>query len=161
MALVGAGCNPLQQAKTSIENNVIENAVNGISGGKVKVDSDKGQVSFSNGSGTAAYGSDVSIPSDFPKDMYVYAGATATIVSQSSSDNTAVLGLHTTAASDVVISWYEKKYADSGWKQESTMNLGQMSIRSYVKDGITISTTFIPEYGDVQGTTINLTRKEK
>ena len=161
LALLGAGCNPVQQAKEKIEQNVIENAVTNASGGKVKVDAGKGQVNVSDNGTSASYGNDVVIPVDFPKEIPVYAGAKVTIVSQSQAEKTAILGLHSDDPSDAVAKWYAKTLIDGGWKEESTMNLGEMALRTYTKGDATITATFIPEYSGKNGTTINLSLKNK
>jgi len=168
--LMGAGCNPVQQAKDQVNQKIGEAAVAGVidkaSGGKVSADVVNNQMVFKdNKTGDMmAYGEDVKFPDDFPKDMPIYAGAKAvalTISKQADKGTSVTLKI----ADDVqkVTSWYADQMKGAGFAEDSSMSAGGTEIRSYSKGSVTLSMTVASDSDskNAGGSVVTLIRTEK
>jgi len=95
-----------------------------VSNDKVTIDSAEGKATFSAG-GSAK------IPDNFPKDVYVYSGAS--VLSTVTVPDGQNLQLQTRDSCDKVLSAYKSKMTTEGWQEESSMNTAQQSVLSYKK----------------------------
>lgn len=153
-SLFGFGCNPFASFQQNVEqkvgNAVTQGIVSGVTGGKVDIDSSGKQVTVKdNATGNVvAYGENVAIPSDFPKDIPLYPGATpiGVLISKSGDHGTSVT-LKSSDDSAKVVSWYEGELK-TGWKQESSFSAHGTEIRSYTKENAKLAVTITP--GDNQ-----------
>ncbi|MFA5935396.1 MAG: hypothetical protein WC787_00865 [Patescibacteria group bacterium] len=146
LMLLGAGCNPVQNAQErameGLVEKVIEKNVKDDSGKNVDIDLKKGgfTVTGEDGKATFSMGEKVEIPSTFPSDVPLYADATAKAVTMSEKDNGAVVVLQSEDDADKIVAWYKEEASKKGWKQKASMELGEGSyILSYerVEDGKT------------------------
>lgn len=160
LSLVGAGCNPVQQA----QDRAAESAVEQATGGKVKVDANGNQMQIKGDNGAVTtVGENISLPDSFPKDVPVYPGAKITAVSVSTSgEKGAILNLRSTDDVSKVIQWYEDAMAKGGFKGTQTMDAGQTKFRTYENGNVAVSFVYIPEMAQgSQGTTVSISRSEK
>jgi len=161
VSLMGAGCNPLASVQEKVENKIGQSVANSIvntaSGGKVKMDGDDNSVSFTDNKtgGSMAFGENVKIPDDFPKDAPVYPDAKAVgVIMSHTGDKSASLTLKTSDDVKTVLAWYEDQLKD--WKNDSSFTANNTEIRSYSKDEAQLSLTISPGDDD-KGSTISVT----
>ncbi|MFZ2804623.1 MAG: hypothetical protein WA001_05395 [Patescibacteria group bacterium] len=161
LSFLGAGCNPVASVQQSVENKIGQSVAQGIvsqaTGGKVNLNENGNSVSFTDNKtgGTMAFGDNVAIPSDFPKDAPIYPGATANgVVMQKTGDMSASLTLKTTDDVAKVAAWYDAQLK-SGWSQDESSNISGMEIRSYSKADAKLDLT-ISSGGDNAGSSIVL-----
>lgn len=113
-------------------------------GVKADVDASDGKVTIQSKDGKTEFtgGKNAKVPENFPKDVYVYEGAT--INAALSVPGGFNLTMETGDSADTVLSSVKKKMTGQGWKEEMTMNQGEQSMVGYKKGErttmITIST---------------------
>ena len=119
------GCK--KAAEKMIESKMAKDGVN------AKVDSSNGKMTVQTQDGTTviASGKDTKVPENFPKDIYLYEGAT--IIGSVSVPNGFSLSMETGDSADKVLGTIKSKMTGLGWKQEMNMNQGKTSIVSYKK----------------------------
>lgn len=119
------GCK--KAAEKAIENKLASEGVN------AKVDSSGGKMTIQTNDGTTVIsgGKDAKVPENFPKDIYVYEGAT--IIASVSVPNGFSLSMETGDSADKVLGTIKGKMTGLGWKEEMNMNQGKTSIVSYKK----------------------------
>jgi hypothetical protein len=102
-------------------------------GTKAKVDISGGKVSIETKDGTAVYsgGKDAKLPDNFPKDVYVYEGAT--IMASVSVPDGFNLTMETKDGSDKILAAVKGKMTGLGWKSEMEMNQNNNSMITYKK----------------------------
>ena len=120
-----AGCK--KAAEKAIENKLAREGVN------AKVDSSGEKVTIQTKDGTTVFsgGKNAKVPENFPKDIYVYEGAT--ITASVSVPNGFNLVMETGDSADKVLGTIKSKMTGLGWKEEMNMNQGKSSIVSYKK----------------------------
>jgi hypothetical protein len=145
VALMGAGCNPMDNAKQTVEQNVANSVAEGVikqeTGGSVNVTNNGQAVTYQdtkNGA-SGAYGQDIQIPSDFPADVPRYPGAKTMIVNTAESGKQA--SLTQTTGNDIakVKEWYKGQLTSQGFTQESSADMGTGSALVYSKGQVKIS----------------------
>ncbi len=129
LLLVGFGCSP-----SSLVDKAVQAGVNSQLGSKGSVNVDNGNVTVhDNGSGTSAtYGANVTIPSDFPKEIPILDGATATGVA--TTDQGSWVSFTSTMKSADVVTWYGTKLTADGWKKTAHYAASGSTTESYTKD---------------------------
>lgn len=160
LSLIGAGCNPVQQAQDQAAATAVERAT----GGKVKVDANGNQMQIKGENGeVTTVGQNITLPDNFPKDVPVYPGAQITAVSVSTSgEKGAILNQHTTDDLSKAVAWYADAMTKGGFKETQTMDAGQSKFRTYENVNVTVSFVYVPELAQgTQGTTISISRSEK
>lgn len=146
LVFFGFGCNPFQKAEDKINQKIGEKVAEGIlektTGGKVDIKDGGDQVTFKdNKTGTiSAYGEDVKLPDGFPKQIPMYAGAKISGVTLNQEKEQSAWVMYS-VKDDVktVTDWYAKQTKDAGWKEDSSMTLGELETRTYSKDKEKIS----------------------
>ena len=126
-------------------------------GVKAKVDASEGKVTIESKEGKSVYsgGKGTTVPENFPKDVYVYEGATITAsISVPEGFN---LVMETSDSADKVMGTIKSRMNGLGWKEEMTMNQGEHSMVSYKKGERTAMVNVI---ADKKNTQINLTASE-
>jgi hypothetical protein len=110
---------------------------------------------------STAFGDDVKLPDDFPKDALMYPGAKVTGVTLSRTDGISGWVMLTTKDSaKTVADWYVKETKDKGWKEESSLTMNDAEIRSYSKGNAKISMSATPDT-EKNETTLVVTYEEK
>lgn len=74
------------------------------------------------------------LPADYPKDVPVYDGAKVILSQSASEKNTHNLVLESNDPPEKIAEFYKKGLETNGWKIESTMNMGEMSMFTASKD---------------------------
>ena len=99
-------------------------------GGKVKINKNKGTVEFKTKEGTIKAG-DNRLPDDFPKDVPIYKGAKVkgSLSSQTQKGVGMTVALEAKAGFDVVASYYKKKMLAEGWQEKSKFETGEGAAR--------------------------------
>jgi hypothetical protein len=151
--MVLAGCQKAGEkaAEKAIEAGMAKEGVNAkvdASGEKITIQSKDGTTVIAGGKGTA-------LPDNFPKDVYVYEGAT--IKAAISVPNGFNLSMETSDGADKVVGAIKSKMTGFGWKEEMTMNQGSQSLVSYKKGERTAMVTI---NFDKKTTQITLTATE-
>lgn len=143
------GCK--KAADKAIENRLAREGIN------AKVDSSGEKVTIQTKDGTTVVsgGKDAKVPENFPKDIYVYEGAT--ITGSVSVPNGFNLVMETGDSSDKVLGTIKSKMTGLGWKEEMTMNQGKSSMVGYKKG----ERTAMVNINAGQKTHITLTAAEK
>ncbi|NMC72824.1 MAG: hypothetical protein GYA56_00410 [Geobacteraceae bacterium] len=152
--LVLAGCKKAGEkaAEKAIEAGLAKEGV------KADVDASDGKVTIRGKDGTTEFagGKNVKVPESFPKDVYVYEGAT--IDAALSVPGGFNLTMETADPAETVLSTVKKKMTGQGWKEEMTMNQGEQSMVGYKKGE---RTTMITITTDKKLTRIALTVTEE
>ncbi len=122
LVLLVTGCDRIQEA---IANKAAEKAVEGASGGPVKIDTSSGGTTVTDPKTgtTVTSGAAVKLPAGWPANVPVYPGATIRNALASPSGKTATLVTKDPAAK--VADFYKTK---SGLKLESDIDLGQQHV---------------------------------
>jgi len=148
LAGFGFGCNPFQSAQDKISEKVSEKFAEGVlgeaAGGKVDIDTNSNTVNFKdNKTGSEmAYGDDVRIPGDFPKEIKIYPGSKAnSVVLSRKDDQASSVTLVTSDSVADVAAWYDKQMAEASWKSGQSMSFNGVENRSYDKDKAHIALT--------------------
>lgn len=126
-----------------------ERVIESATGGKVNVDSNSGDVTVKTDQGTWSTSS--KLPSDFPKDVPVYPGATveSSVAANQEQGGGQYVGLQTTDALDAVVAWYKKEVAAQGWKIETDATVQGNLILGASKDTRELSLTVASSDGKV------------
>jgi hypothetical protein len=157
VSFMGLGCNPLASVQQKVNDKIAEGVVNQATGGKVSVDTSKDQVVFKDNKtgGSMAFGENVTIPDNFPKDVPVYPGARAIgIVMQQDGSKDSVLTLKSDDDVAKVMAWYADRLK-ADWKEDSSFTANNVEIRAYSKTSAKLSLTISPGDND-KGSVISL-----
>ena len=132
VVLVLAACGKSAEQKAAEK---AEKAFEKQTGGKAQIDLTKGKMTFKDKTGESVEIANkpgaVAIPADFPKDVFVYPGATPAMSLKSAEGTT--LNLSTTDAAGKVSETYKEKMKAEGWTQETALEQPQMIMLSYNK----------------------------
>ncbi len=165
VSLMGFGCNPLAKVEEKVSEKIGEKVAEGMMekaiGGKVDVDAENNQVVFKdNKTGSmTAFGEDLKIPDNFPKDVPIYSGAKATgVIMDNEGDKTASLSLQSADDPEKVLSWYEKTLKNAGWEETESWSANDAQARSYDKDKSHLTLTVSKGSEDEKDTVIMLVK---
>lgn len=127
--LVFAGCQKAGEkaAEKAIEAGLAKKGVKAdvdASGEKITIQGKDGKTEFTGGKGAK-------VPDTFPKDVYVYEGAS--INSALTVPEGFNLTMETADPAQTVLAAVKKKMIGQGWKEEMTMNQGEQSMAGYKK----------------------------
>ena len=127
--LMLAGCKKVGEkaAEKAIEAGMAKEGVKAdvdTSGGKITIKSKDGTSTVSTGKGAV-------VPENFPKDVYVYEGAT--ILAAISVPDGFNVNMETSDSADKVLGTIKSKMTGFGWKEETTVNHGKNSMVGYKK----------------------------
>lgn len=137
LLLFGAGCAPAEQAAQTVRNKIAEGAAEGAikaqTGADVDVNVNNNGLSFTDPKTGRSFsaGDNVSIPSNFPRDVPVYAGATPTSVSVFEEQKSASLLLITADDRNTVKDWYATESESLGWTKEGIIETADNIILSF------------------------------
>jgi hypothetical protein len=167
LVLVGAGCNPLASVQEKVEQKVAEKAteiaVDRVTGGKVDLNSKDGSVTFKDNEtgNTVAWGADVKLPDDFPKELPVYPDAkiVAAAVDRSDAGNASTYVLSVSDAPKVAVAWYETELKKAGWTVKTTLTTEGFESRVFAKGEAQINVMSVP--GDEGKTVVNASYRPK
>jgi hypothetical protein len=128
--LMLAGC---KKASEKIAEKAIESGM-AKEGIKAKVDASGQTVTIQDKDGKSVYvaGKSATLPDNFPKDVYVYEGAS--IMASISVPDGFNLSLETGDSADKVMNAIKSKMTVLGWKEEMTMNQGNNTMVGYKKE---------------------------
>lgn len=127
----------------------VESVLSKVTNGTVDVDTKNNSVTINTGDGTATIGTQ-ELPSDFPKDIPVYPGATVLgSVTGSATAGGLFVSMNSTDSLDAVKSYYDSKLVENGWTKEEGVNLGTIVNIAATKGDQRLSVTLTP-YEDNQ-----------
>lgn len=134
-ALLGGGC------FNSLAESAIEGQIEAQTGGQAQVDLSGESVTYTDTEtgGTVALGANLTLPSDFPADILIYEGEITLASASNVPGEGASLVFTTSESAAVIADWYKAKLIAAGWSEAGTFDLQGTSLRSYEKDGVTIS----------------------
>ena len=125
-----AGCKKAGEkvAEKAIEAGLAKEGVN------AKIDASGQKVTIQSKDGTAVYsgGKSAAVPENFPKDVYVYDGAS--VMASIAVPDGFNLVLETGDNADKVLGTIKSKMIGFGWKEEMTMNQGNSAMVGYKKE---------------------------
>jgi hypothetical protein len=128
--LMLAGCKKASEkmAEKAIESGLAKDGV------KAKVDASGQKITIEDKDGKSVYvaGKSATLPDNFPKDVYVYEGAT--IMASVSVPEGFNLTLETSDSADKIMGAIKSKMSGLGWKEEMTMNQGKNAMVGYKKE---------------------------
>lgn len=154
IGLMPAGCGKKPEEKR------LERAIEKQTGGKAKVnlakDSIDMKIKTAEGEMTIASGGGAKIPKDFPKDVYVYKGASVTM-SMTLPDGHSVT-LQTKDSVEKAVEAYKKQMEAQGWKQQAAVDMGETAMLSYEKGERAVAISF--SQAD-EGTQITITAQKQ
>jgi len=116
--IAGAGC-----TKKAAENKA-ENAIEDATGGSADVDVDNNTIKVETDEGTMEIGENVSLPSDFPSDVYVADGDI--LAASKTADNAYSATVETSKSVSEMQTKYETEFADEGWDVNTTLAFAGM-----------------------------------
>jgi hypothetical protein len=153
-SMVLAGCEKAGEkaAEKAIETGMAKEGIKAdvdVSGEKITIESKEGTAVFTGGKSAE-------VPEGFPKDVYVYEGAT--IIAALSVPEGFNLSMETGDSAEKVLAAIKSKMTAFGWKEEMTMNQGSHSMVGYKKGE---RTTMVNINADKKITQISLTATEK
>ncbi len=107
---------------------------------KVDGDGDKGSVTIksTDGSTTATYGNDASLPEGFPSDVPIYEPSTI-VYATKTGNNRFSASAKTSDSASQVLAFYKADLSDKGWTNTHESSYGQGSILTYEKDDTLLS----------------------
>ena len=137
---------PAQKVSEKASENMAEKVLENATGGQADVDIEGENVTVKTEEGNVQVGEQISLPADFPKDVYVYEGAIKAVI-----NNTAAKGYTVSVETDKAITdvkaAYEKKIVEDGWEKTGVMDFGESVSISGTKDSRTLS-VMIGKSGD-------------
>lgn len=109
----------------SLKNSGASDAKVDVSKGKVKFKTDKGEMEMSTGDA-------VSLPADFPKDIYVIKGAKIQTAMKTPEGH--MLQMSVSQAKEKIAETYESEMKSQGWTSDTSLDMGEACTRSFKKD---------------------------
>lgn len=160
LVLAGAGCNPFASVQQNIADRITEKAVESQTGGRVKIDSNSGDVTFENQdeNGMMRIGEGIKLPDNFPGDIPRYPNASyvSAVVLQ---DGTQAIGnFKTTDDAEAVKAWFDDELQKDGFARSMDIPVG--FIRLYEKDNVKITVQVQPPEEGGAETVVSLQRIE-
>jgi hypothetical protein len=138
-SLVLVACqSPMEKVTEKASEKLAEKAIENASGGKADVNINDKNVNVQTKDGNMNIGENVSLPADFPEDVYVFEGKISAAITSNENKGYTV-SIETDKSVADVKAAYEKKIADDGWEKTGTMDFGNSVSLSGKKDKRTIS----------------------
>ena len=130
-------------------------------GNKANVDISGGKVTIESKDGKAVYagGKDAKVPDTFPKDVYVYEGAS--VIASIAMPDGFNLTLETKDSPDKVLAAVKGKMPGNGWKQEMEMNQSGNSMITYKKSERTVAFNIAAQPNGTQISIMSTSEKGK
>jgi len=133
VAVLGAtvmlsGCGCTEWASQKAGEKIMEKAIESGTGWKTDIDMDKGQFSVKGEDGETKYsaGDNVSLPDNFPKDVFIYEDAKINMAISSSTESGGFFVSYVVSANESdVFSKYKEEMAKNGWKKETETDMGE------------------------------------
>ena len=123
-----------EKVTEEVAEQVIEKAIEDERGGEAEVDLSSGKVNIKGKDGTVALGNGtIEIPKDFPADVVIPPNVTFRMAM--SEDGNHSLGGITNDSIQTLSAQVSKDAKANGWIQKKKMDIGQMQIIHYEKDG--------------------------
>ncbi len=121
IVLLGAGCG--KPASNYVAERSVEKMIEKQTGAKVDIKQDGNAVKYETKEGVFESGTDLKLPEDFPKDVYVAEGKIVSAISNKDNGVFSV-SIESEAKAEDLAKTYENKFKDEGWKISGTMNFG-------------------------------------
>jgi hypothetical protein len=135
---LSACMSPKQKISEKAAENIAEKALEKSTGGKANVDINQGNVSVDTKEGSMKTGENVSLPADFPSDVYVYEGSIKSVITNNEQN-----GFNVTIETDKPIAEVKAAYMDKivsgGWEKTGTMDVGDTISIGAKKDNRSLS----------------------
>ncbi len=155
-ALVLSGCGKAEKTVTekliekSLKNSGAEDAKVDVSKGKMTVKTAEGEMELSSGES-------VTLPADFPKDVFVLKGGKIQMAMKTPQ------GVMVQMKADQAVAKIAESYGAEmkalGWAQETSVDMGEMSSRSYKKEKRQVA-VIVTKDGDSSGVMLTLTTED-
>ncbi len=133
-----------KKAEKKATEKAMEKAIEKETGEKAKVNIEKEKVVIEHKGGKAEFAKEggLSLPDNFPKDIYIYPGSK---IIMSVSDKS---GVTVTLATDDgladVAAKYDEEMKKNGWSQETSMKMQQVQVFSFKKGNETVTIQIMP-----------------
>jgi hypothetical protein len=125
LPLVLTACqSPSQKASEKASEKLAETAIEKSTGGKANVDISGKNVSVDTKEGSMQTGENISLPADFPSDVYVYEGSIKTAITSNDPKGYTV-SIETDKPLADIKAAYEQKIVADGWEKTGTMDFGE------------------------------------
>lgn len=144
--LLAACQSPAQKVSEKASEKIAEKALENATGGNADVDINGENVTVNTKEGNVQVGEQVSLPADFPNDVYVFEGIIKAVATNNDPKGYTVSVETDKAIADVKAA-YEKKIVEDGWEKTGTMDFGESASISGKKDSRTLS-VIIGKSGD-------------
>lgn len=135
------------ETKDKTAETIAEEAIESQTGEDAEVEIDDEGESFSlktkEGDAEFSAGGKAEIPNDFPKDVYVYDGASVQL--SMAAEGNFSLKLITDDNVDKIISKYEKEMESEGWEIEGRVDVADQKTRIFKKENRQVSLSASPE----------------
>lgn len=148
LILVGGGC---FNAETET---AIEREIESETGGSADVDVEDDAITYTDEEtgATVRTGSDISLPSDFPTDFFVYDGDIS-IISAANVPNEGVSLMFSSQDSlSEVVAWYEGELTADGWVKSQGYTLQGSVMQAYTKGELMTALSLSESSGMTTGT---------
>ncbi|MFA7653433.1 MAG: hypothetical protein WCX97_00095 [Candidatus Magasanikbacteria bacterium] len=154
MVLLVSGCGQKSLTEKNIEKELEKSL-----GGNAKVDLQSGAVSLETDQGSIQVGGEVSLPKDFPSDIYVIDGKLMSAMKNVMGAGYQVV-LQSNASVKDAKELYEKKMKEQGWAVAQSADMGTVAMLSFSKGKRQLSVTLGTEEGK-EGLAVVLTSIEE
>jgi len=114
----------------------------------VNLSDSKMTVKTKDGTVTVSGGGDVKVPDTFPKDVYIYDGAS--VLASVTVPQGQNLQLQTKDSGEKVMSAYKSKLTAEGWKEEASFNTAQQTMVSFKKGDRMVNVMAMSADGNTQ-----------
>ncbi|GEM_PF-2681802 len=133
-----------------------EKAIENATGGNADVDVKNGKVSVKTDEGESVVGQNVSLPSDWPKDVMVYKGIKSATIVAASTDKKGnyTVSLTTKDSAETVKNTYDEALANNGWTVSGELAVQGGTLITATKDTRNLSITIGPADDATTGVTI-------
>ncbi len=124
---------------------IVENAIESSTNGNVSVDIDNNSVVINTNGSSLQVGGDISLPSDFPEDVYVIDGTITSSLTLTEPNGFQVI-VSTNQSSQDARSTYQNKLAEEGWSISGTFDIaGGWSIAAEKVDRVATVSASVTE----------------
>jgi hypothetical protein len=125
LAGIGYGINlATKKVVNKVAENVVENVVEKATNSQVDFDPNNNSIVVNTNGGSFQAGEDVSLPSDFPKDVYVIDGKIKSAISTQTDNGGYSLSIVTTKSPADAYADYDNKIKADGWTVTTTGTFG-------------------------------------
>jgi len=155
-ALVLSGCGKAGDAASekliekSLQHSGAKNAKVDLSKGKMTVKTAEGEMELSSGESA-------SLPADFPKDVFVIKGAKIQMAMKTPQGVT--IQMKVDKEKGQIAESYGAEMKAQGWAQESSVDMGDMSSRTYKKEKRQVA-VIMTKSGDASDVMLTLTKED-